>query len=289
MYTDPDGEWLHIVIGAVIGGVVNLTVKAIQGKIKNIGDGLMAFGIGAAAGAIGAATGGAAFMAAGGGATGAGGFAAGAAGGAYGTAFSSPILSMGNNAYFGDPMMTDKQYLMGIAGGALLGGSINGITALANGRSFWNGNLPESNVPITPIIAQPAPNQQSNNAQPKQPTTQQQILPNQNNNNNFTVTTVERPQVLSLEGQGINIEYPRPQIIGYKPDVLTKTDLSHKFPYSFDEVIVQGGEFSFTSHGNYWYIAPGSVNTVNGWYSVGIYPNGVIFHRSFSTYYPFAK
>jgi RHS repeat-associated protein len=73
IYTDPDGEWIHIVIGAAVGGVINLTVKAIQGKIDNFGDGLMAFGIGAAAGAIGAATGGAAFIAAGGGTAGAGG------------------------------------------------------------------------------------------------------------------------------------------------------------------------------------------------------------------------
>jgi hypothetical protein len=48
------------------------------------------------------------------------------------------------------------------------------------------------------------------------------------------------------------------------------------------------GDFSFTSKGNYWYVAPGSINSGNGWYSIGMYPNGTIFHRSFSTYYPFA-
>ena len=74
----------------------------------------MAFGIGAAAGAVGAATGGAAFLAAGGGVAGAGGFLAGAAGGMVGSAFASPIQSIGNSMYFGDPMMTGKQYLMGI-------------------------------------------------------------------------------------------------------------------------------------------------------------------------------
>lgn len=41
---DQDGEVWHIVIGAVIGGVVNLTIKAIHGKIHNFGDGLAAFG-----------------------------------------------------------------------------------------------------------------------------------------------------------------------------------------------------------------------------------------------------
>lgn len=72
MYIDQDGEFWHIVIGAVIGGAINLTVKIVQGKVHNLGDGLAAFGIGAAAGAIGAATGGAAFVAAGGAAGGMG-------------------------------------------------------------------------------------------------------------------------------------------------------------------------------------------------------------------------
>jgi len=157
IYVDENGEFWHIIIGAVVGGVINLTIKAIQGKINSWGDGLMAFGIGAAAGALGAATGGAIFAAAGGAAGGAGGFLAGAASGAGGTAISSPILSAGNTLYFEDPIMTPQQYLLGIAGGAFLGGSVNGVTALANGRSFWSGNpwetvtnysLPNGNLPI---------------------------------------------------------------------------------------------------------------------------------------------
>ena len=28
MYSDEDGEWVHIVVGAVVGGIVNLGVKA---------------------------------------------------------------------------------------------------------------------------------------------------------------------------------------------------------------------------------------------------------------------
>jgi RHS repeat-associated protein len=141
IFTDPDGEWIHILIGAIIGGAINLTVKAIQGKVHNFGDGLAAFGIGAVAGAVGAATGGTAFLAAGGGAAGAGGFAAGAISGMVGSAFSTPILSMGNSIYFGDPMITPGQMLTGIAAGGLIGGSVNGITALANGRTFMNGTL----------------------------------------------------------------------------------------------------------------------------------------------------
>ena len=155
MYTDPDGEWIHIVIGAAIGGVINLGIKAFQGKIHSWGDGFTAFGIGAVAGGVGAATGGAAFAAMGGAAGGAGGFLAGAAGGMVGSAASMPIQSIGNSMYFGDPMMTGKQYLMGIGIGGLLGGTINGGIALGNGRSFWNGDFTGTGVPTpgpTPIL-----------------------------------------------------------------------------------------------------------------------------------------
>jgi hypothetical protein len=70
-----------------------------------------------------------------------------------GSAFSMPILSMGNTAYFGDPMMTGKQYLTGIAAGGLLGGAANGITALANGKTFWSGNVKPP--PMTPATIRP--------------------------------------------------------------------------------------------------------------------------------------
>ncbi len=138
---DPDGEFVHILIGAAIGGVINLGIKAYQGKINSFGDGLKAFGIGALAGGVGAATGGAAFLAAGGAAGGVGGFAAGAIGGMVGSAFSLPVLSVGNHIGFGDPLMTGKEYLTGIALGGLIGGTVQGISAVSNGRNFWNGGL----------------------------------------------------------------------------------------------------------------------------------------------------
>jgi hypothetical protein len=54
-------------------------------------------------------------------------------------------------------MMTGKQYLMGIAGGALLGGFINGITALANGRNFLTGTLatPKHTMPDLSSLVKP--------------------------------------------------------------------------------------------------------------------------------------
>lgn len=157
-YVDPSGEffWIPIVVGAVIGGVVNLGVKASQGQINSWVDGLAAFGIGAVAGAVGAFTGGVAFAAAGGAVAGAGGFLAGAASGMVGTAFASPIQSIGNSMYFGDPMMTGKQYLTGIAIGGLFGGVINGSVALMNGRNFWNGEPhTQSTVISDPVLKTP--------------------------------------------------------------------------------------------------------------------------------------
>ena len=57
-YTDPDGEWFHLVIGAVVGGVINVASKGISGNLNSGGDFWKAFGVGAAAGALGAGGGG---------------------------------------------------------------------------------------------------------------------------------------------------------------------------------------------------------------------------------------
>lgn len=56
-YVDEDGEFIHIIIGAVIGGTANLIYKAVSGQLHSFKDGFAAFGIGAAAGGLGAATG----------------------------------------------------------------------------------------------------------------------------------------------------------------------------------------------------------------------------------------
>ena len=138
-YVDENGEFLHIIIGALIGGTVNLIYKAVSGQLHSFKDGFVAFGIGAAAGGIGAATGGLAFAAAGGAAGGLGGFLAGAAGGAASTAAMMPVQSAGNALYFGDPFMSLKDYAFGIVGGALAGGVTNGTIAALKGNNFWTG------------------------------------------------------------------------------------------------------------------------------------------------------
>lgn len=168
-FTDPSGEFWHIVIGAAIGGVINWGIHGFRFDMQ----GLKAFGIGAVAGGLGAATGGAAFGLAGGGAAaGSGGFLAGAFGGMVGSAYSTMVLSMGNNMAFGDPLMTGRQFLTNVAFGGVLGGTFNGITALFNGRTFWMGTAPR--VAVQPITIQTAGIVKG---EPLQPTTSDIAIP----------------------------------------------------------------------------------------------------------------
>ncbi len=50
VYVDQNGEFWHLVIAAVVGGVINLTMNAIQGNVKSFGEGLAYFGTGALSG-----------------------------------------------------------------------------------------------------------------------------------------------------------------------------------------------------------------------------------------------
>jgi RHS repeat-associated protein len=136
-YTDPDGEWVHIVIGAVIGGVVNLAMNA--KNINSFGQGLGYFGIGAAAGAVAALTGGAVS-----GALSIGGFAGGAITGAAAGAAGGFINGAGNTwvggGSFGQGMLNGAIGAgIGTATGAILGGTVQGISSAVKGNNFWNG------------------------------------------------------------------------------------------------------------------------------------------------------
>ncbi|TAE39864.1 MAG: hypothetical protein EAZ70_04770 [Runella slithyformis] len=147
--TDPDGQWVHIAIGAAIGGLVNLGVKAYQGKIRSFKDGAVAFGIGAVAGGITAATGGAGAVYASTGSF-AGAFSSaavavsstgvlgGAIAGTVGSAFGSGIQGVGNAAYFGDPYSA-SQYGRDVLFGGILGGVGGGISAALQGKPFFTG------------------------------------------------------------------------------------------------------------------------------------------------------
>ncbi|MFZ5431612.1 MAG: RHS repeat-associated core domain-containing protein [Bacteroidota bacterium] len=151
-YTDPTGEFWHLIIGAAIGGIVNWATHGAEFSWEGLGY----FGIGAAAGALGAGVGAGISSAMAGGSFGAGfigssaamtattSFATGAAigGGAgfsagFTTGFGNGLIG-GQN--FGQALWSGtKDGLIGGASGALLGGLAGGIDATADGRNFWHG------------------------------------------------------------------------------------------------------------------------------------------------------
>ena len=152
IYTDPTGEFWHLIIGAAIGGIVNWATHGAEFSWEGLGY----FGIGAAAGALGAGVGAGISSAMAGGSFGAGfigssaamtattSFATGAAigGGAgfsagFTTGFGNGLMG-GQN--FGQALWSGtKDGLIGGASGALLGGLAGGIDAAADGRNFWHG------------------------------------------------------------------------------------------------------------------------------------------------------
>jgi len=133
-FNDPDGKCPWCLIGAIVGGVVNLGIHAFEGKIHSFGDGFAAFGIGAVAGFVAGATGGASLAATGlSGASIAGGALAGATGAATG----GLIQGVGNAAYFGDPY-SPRQWVTDV----LIGGVTGGITGgVANWLKSKPGNM----------------------------------------------------------------------------------------------------------------------------------------------------
>ncbi|MFC5283656.1 RHS repeat domain-containing protein [Pedobacter alpinus] len=151
-HVDPSGEFIHLIIGAAIGGISNWIANGANFSWK----GLVQFGVGAVAGALGAGVGagissalsGAAFSAGFLGTTAAGvvgsgfmsgavvGSAAGFAGGFAG-GFGNALL---NGSSFGSALGSGlKGGAWGALGGGLIGGTLSGINAMNDGRDFWTG------------------------------------------------------------------------------------------------------------------------------------------------------
>ena len=155
-YTDPSGEFWHLVIGAAIGGFFNLISNAPD--ISNVWKGLGYFGIGAAAGALSAGIGSGVNVAMAGGSftsgfvgTAAGvsstGFISGALTGAA-SSFTGSFVSNTGNAW-----MKGESFANGLwngikdgGGSVLIGGAVGGLTggvdALSKKTSFWTGCTP---------------------------------------------------------------------------------------------------------------------------------------------------
>ena len=137
LYTDPSGEWIHLVVGAAIGGVVNWAMNGAEFSWRGLGY----FGVGALAGASGAWIGGAAA-----GAVGTAGFWSGMAIESSSSAISGFVLNGGNSWM---ESATFKEGLLAGGKGALIGGIVGGITggiggglkALEGDASFWTGKM----------------------------------------------------------------------------------------------------------------------------------------------------
>jgi RHS repeat-associated protein len=155
-YTDPSGEFWHIVIGAAIGGVVNWAMNGCQFNAK----GLAYFGVGAAAGALTAmgaagvssALGGGSFAAGALGASSIGvvatagsGFVSGAIVGASGGLVGGFTTGFGNSLVegkgIGDCFKNGiRDGALGAITGGIVGGVAGGIKALSGEANFWTGN-----------------------------------------------------------------------------------------------------------------------------------------------------
>lgn len=152
IFVDPNGEWIHLAVGAFIGGVSNWLSNGAQFNAKGLGY----FGVGAAAGAIGAGVGAGVSSALVGGSFGAGfvgsstalsvgsgfmsssavGVTAGGAGG-FASGFGNALV--GGQGVLGALMSGTFSSSFGAFSGGILGGISGGIDASMNGRDFWTG------------------------------------------------------------------------------------------------------------------------------------------------------
>ena len=151
-YTDPSGEFWNIVVGAVIGGVVNWATHGFQFNAKGLGY----FAVGAASGALTAMGAGGVSSALAGGSfsagalgtsaamtVGSGFFASGtvaAAGGLIGGFTSGLGNGLVDGQSFADSFKLGiKDGAIGAVTGGIIGGTIGGFDAISEGRNFWSG------------------------------------------------------------------------------------------------------------------------------------------------------
>ncbi|PSL17644.1 RHS repeat-associated protein [Dyadobacter jiangsuensis] len=298
VYNDPDGEWIHIVIGAALGGVINLGVKALQGKIHNFKDGAVAFGIGAAAGAITAATGGAASVFASTGsfagalsstavASASTGFVGGAVAGAGGSAVGGLVQGVGNAAYFGDPYSV-KDWAIGIAVGGAVGGISGAVAADLQGVNPWNGSSNKAFRGAFPGFG--------STKYVKTPEGWK-LFGGSGGDLTFINAEVDGAIVDSFGGVnsgdivGYGCYQPKGKFStsvyshGFKYDPRVRLrgvqdPVSHNFPYSFDDAILSTKPI-VQSNGYSTFRLDGSMNGKSGVFEIGLTKDRIINHRFF--------
>ena len=164
-YTDPDGEWVHLAIGAAIGGVVNWAAHGAKFTTRGLGY----FAVGALVGALSAGIGAGVSSLLGGGAFSAGflgtstaltatsSFISGAAIGASGGFTGGFVNGLGNGLVeqkgFNNSLKAGLiSGLTGALSGGLVGGVVSGIQAALDGRNFFDGytysKVANQNIPI---------------------------------------------------------------------------------------------------------------------------------------------
>lgn len=158
-HVDPSGEFIHLIIGAVIGGVVNWATNGAEFSWK----GLAHFGVGAVAGALSAGIGAGVSSAIAGASFSAGFMGTSAALTATSSFFTGAAI--GGSAGFGGGFVTGlgngllngqglgqslgagfKTGLMGGLSGGLLGGISGGIDAALDGRRFFDGATVQKDI-----------------------------------------------------------------------------------------------------------------------------------------------
>ena len=174
-YNDPSGEFVNLLIGAAVGGVLNWCTNG----CKFNATGLAYFGVGALAGALGTGIGAGVNSCLPVAGSASGGFSAGfwgtqtatkattsfVSGAAIGGAVSFSggfICGFGNSLVSGDNWKTAlrKGALDGLIGGvsgAFCGGIVSGLDAVAHGRRFWDGAIVQKIDLVNqnnPIVAQ---------------------------------------------------------------------------------------------------------------------------------------
>lgn len=130
-------------IGALIGAIGNVGVKAISGQINSVGDFFAAFGVGACAGAVASV----AVIALG---IPTVGVIAGMEAGAIAGFTGGLVTGIGNNAFFGDEF-SFKDLAIGTVAACVMGGAVGGVTAKIQGRNIWTGEL--KNATIKPQVS----------------------------------------------------------------------------------------------------------------------------------------
>ena len=190
--------------------------------------------------------------------------------------------------------MSGKEFIRGIAFGAALGGTFNGIAALRNGRTFFNGTpkvqpitlpnaaglskIPNAEIKTSDYTIKSDVKLANPSTTTTGPTTQNNTAVAISNENGF-VDVSNRPEFGIVDKGAEQLDEV---VIKYHPRIEEATDLYHNFPKSFDEHIIQNGVWSQRiKDGANWFELKGSINGVNGVYQIGLNKSNVIFHKNF--------